>query len=217
MARLSYTHKRYPNLDSKPKNRETAFDIDDMFTWAESLDNAPTGNDIGAWMDANDGIVGITSTCKGREGHGNRSGLLESDEFYAAADARGTERAKGLKKDHRKATNDGRGRNGGLTKALFESVGETVTLAMYCKASETDAKGITNEELKKSASEYEITSEWVIQAMMESNPTLPPKRKVSAEEQLKNAMMQLKDQGVTMEIIATAFGKSVDEVNELIG
>ena len=121
--KLTYTHARYPLLTTKPVERTTVFDVEDLFEFVNTPtdDNKPTQKQVIAWICDSSGL---------KYDHGRGCGLMESDEFHnhidGMEDASG--RVKSLKKSAREESPNRQGsrENGGITNAIKTEIGNRV-------------------------------------------------------------------------------------------
>lgn len=142
--KLTYTHANYPRVDTKPTQRETHFEMNDLFAFVDDSNDAPSQKEVIAW-------ICLQTNCK--YDHGRGCGIFESDEFHAHIDAleNASDRVKGLKKEPRQISENGGGPRAGITNAIKQSIGEKVItkIAWFLGIEENDVD------------DYEITPAYI--------------------------------------------------------
>ena len=213
--KLTYTHARYPNMDSNPIERTTAFDVDTMIEFVDAGQNPPTQKQIITWICVNSGK---------KVDHGFGCGLMESTEFHEYVDGMGdaSERVKSLKKSARVANpnKSGSRANGGITNAIKADIGELVV-------------NMLTHHIDISTDNYAIDASWVRNCMEEclalSPEFTPPKKRVATAAQkaaatddaLAATVKKLGENGMNADSISeivnsTRIVLTVDQINEII-
>ena len=213
MARLQYTSGTAYNRKESIMI-ETPFDINDLFNDVIQNPTLPlTGKD----KKVNESVYGrISAGFSIKYNHAKACELLESDEFHNAVDNHEKSavlaRLKKEPRDVGSGTGGPRNGNGGITNALKQEIGGSV-IDFLTK----EQLGIDN------PSDYEITSNWVMDNIKAvDNPTEPKKRVKNDKERVDvltvKVVMALHNAGITNEEIASDddMELTIDQVNEII-
>ena len=216
--KLTYTHARYPNMDSNPIERTTAFDVDTMIEFVDAGQNPPTQKQIITWICVNSGK---------KVDHGFGCGLMESTEFHEYVDGMEdvSERVKSLKKSARVANpnKSGSRTNGGITNSIKTEIGNRVVDIVSAIVDGTPETHVFDADYVEN-----VITELVMARDLELELTQPKERIATAaqkaaatDDALAATVKKLGENGMNADSISeivnsTRIVLTVDQINEII-